>query len=432
MKKHIHSFSLLILALSFFYSEANATTQIVTIANFQFAPANFTINLGDTVLFTWISGSHTTTSTTIPGGAASWNQSMNSSSTSFIYVPAVVGVYDYHCAIHTSMIGQFTVTACVPPDYSSSISVNFSSCDSPFVLVATNPVATNYQWIYNGNLITGATNDTYLATNAGGYSTIVSNSCGFDTTPVSILGFISGPIISLAASSDTICSGQSLTLIGSGGITYTWAPTVVVPVSINGDTAVATPTTSFEVIVHGTSFNGCSNTDSLNITVLLIPQAGFSIVQSGDTVTTQNSSIGATIYDWDFGDGFTTNNPAPTHTYATTGVFTIQLIATNAEGCTDTFEMVADLTSGISEATIEQSIYFIVESTNYKINLSSNKKINSSSINFYDISGRILNVKTDQITNNTVSISTQNLSGGIYFVEVISDEKRSTQKVFVQ
>ena len=153
MKKHLHSFSLLILALTFIYSEASATTQIVTIANSQFTPGNFTINLGDTILFTWINGSHTTASTTIPGGAASWNQSMNSSATSFIYVPTVLGVYNYHCTIHTSMVGQFTVAACVPPDYSNAIALNISACDSPLLMDATNAIATNYQWIFNNILL---------------------------------------------------------------------------------------------------------------------------------------------------------------------------------------------------------------------------------------------------------------------------------------
>ncbi len=431
MKKYLSTFSGLIISLSFFYSESKATSQVVTIANFQFTPTNFTIDLGDTVLFSWISGSHTTTSTSVPGGAVSWSQSINSTSTSFIYVPLVAGTYNYQCAIHTSMIGQFTVVQCVPPDYSNAIAVNISACDSPFVMDATNPIATNYQWIYNGNSISGATNASYLAINAGSYATIVSNSCGVDTTPTNGLAFIPKPTIAIEASNDTICSGQSITFIGTGGLTYSWWPTNVFPVTVNGDTATSNPTFSTEVVVLGTSFNGCSNSDSVKITVLDNPQAEFSFTQNGNTVTTSNTSFGAAIYDWNFGDGFTTNNPTPSHTYTTTGVFTIQLIATNAEGCTDTFEMVVDLTSGISESQNEQSILISVDASNHKIILSSNENINSSSVNLFDISGRILPVNVKQNSFNSISLSTQHLVSGVYFVEVLTAETRFIKKVII-
>lgn len=329
------------------------------------------------------------------------------------------------------MVGEFTVAACVPPDYSNAIALNISACDSPLLMDATNAIATNYQWIFNNNQVAGATNATYLAANPGSYSTIVSNSCGSDTTPTNGLTFIAGPIIIIEASNDTICMGQSVILNATGGTTFIWSQNVD-PFSMGGATVSATPTTSVEVFVLGTSFSGCSNSDSIFITVLSIPTAEFSFTQTGNTVTTNNTSAFATIYDWDFGDGFTTNNPTPSHTYATSGVFTIQLIATNAEGCKDTFEMVVDLTSGISESEIEQSLSISVDDATNKINLTSNGKINSASVKLYDISGRNINVSTEQIAFNTVSISTQNLSGGIYFVEVVSAENRFIQKVFVQ
>ncbi|MBP6334835.1 MAG: PKD domain-containing protein [Bacteroidia bacterium] len=48
-----------------------------------------------------------------------------------------------------------------------------------------------------------------------------------------------------------------------------------------------------------------------------------------------NTSSGATSYLWDFGDGTTTNQVNPQHSYAQSGMFTITLIATNAYGCQD-------------------------------------------------------------------------------------------------
>lgn len=95
------------------FAHAHATTQTITVQDFKFTPNDVTIALGDTVKYVWLNGNHTTTSTTIPSGAATWDHPMTSSSTTFIYVPTVLGVYNYRCTPHESMghIGKFTVVS---------------------------------------------------------------------------------------------------------------------------------------------------------------------------------------------------------------------------------------------------------------------------------------------------------------------------------
>jgi plastocyanin len=99
----------LVAALAF---KAGATTLNINVQDFSFTPSDATIQLGDTIKFTWVNGSHTTTSTTIPAGAAAWDNPMNAANTTFIYVPAVAGVYSYKCTPHAAMghVGKFTVT----------------------------------------------------------------------------------------------------------------------------------------------------------------------------------------------------------------------------------------------------------------------------------------------------------------------------------
>ncbi|MES1214085.1 MAG: PKD domain-containing protein, partial [Bacteroidota bacterium] len=43
-----------------------------------------------------------------------------------------------------------------------------------------------------------------------------------------------------------------------------------------------------------------------------------------------------TSYKWDFGDGTTSVLPTPTHTYVSTGTYTVSLIISSASGCSDT------------------------------------------------------------------------------------------------
>src|SRR5436305_617334 len=113
MKKY---YFLTILLLCGFLFNADAKKIKVVASGLTFSPSSFTASVGDTVNFVWGSGSHTTTSTSVPSGAATWNASLKSSSTSFNYVIRLAGTYKYQCNFHVSMgmIGSFTVPANTP------------------------------------------------------------------------------------------------------------------------------------------------------------------------------------------------------------------------------------------------------------------------------------------------------------------------------
>jgi plastocyanin len=113
MKKIYLPFGILCLSFVMMFStETNATRYSVDVRDFEFSPANIlTVKVGDTVHFEWKNGSHTTTSTTIPAGAAPWDAPMDAAHVTFNYIPALPGVYHYKCTMHESsgMVGQFTV-----------------------------------------------------------------------------------------------------------------------------------------------------------------------------------------------------------------------------------------------------------------------------------------------------------------------------------
>ncbi|MEP2280634.1 PKD domain-containing protein [Maribacter sp.] len=62
------------------------------------------------------------------------------------------------------------------------------------------------------------------------------------------------------------------------------------------------------------------------------PSAGFDIVQNEDNFleyTFTNSSVEASSYEWDFGDGNTSTEESPTHVYAEAAEYTVTLTAIN-------------------------------------------------------------------------------------------------------
>ena len=60
-------------------------------------------------------------------------------------------------------------------------------------------------------------------------------------------------------------------------------------------------------------------------------------IQCGNFVQFTNNSQGATNYSWNFGDGGTSNQQAPNHTYGNIGSYVVTLVASdNQTGCADT------------------------------------------------------------------------------------------------
>jgi len=168
------------------------------VSNFQFSPANFTATVGDTVRWIWVNGSHTTTSGTIPGGAAAWDNPMNSGVTQFDYKITAAGIYNYICSFHSAfgMVASFTANPPVFAVHTVNMS-NFQFNPNNFTAVVGDTV----RWVWlNGNHTTtsgtipggaptwnnpinsGSTQFDYVITTAGAY--------GYFCTPHQGLGMV--------------------------------------------------------------------------------------------------------------------------------------------------------------------------------------------------------------------------------------------------
>lgn len=90
---------------------ASATIHNVLVANFSFTPNAISVVVGDTIRWTINGTGHTTTSVSVPVGAAMWDHSFAASGESFDYKVEVAGNYGYVCTPHSaSMMGSFVAT----------------------------------------------------------------------------------------------------------------------------------------------------------------------------------------------------------------------------------------------------------------------------------------------------------------------------------
>ncbi len=139
----------------------------------------------------------------------------------------------------------------------------------------------------------------------------------------------------------TICLGSSAT-IGTpaiAGNTYSWAPTGFLS-NANIASPVSTPndTTTYILTVTKTS-DGCTAQDTVTVFVNPVPTALFDpgpnqcIIENNFSFN--NNSTGATIHEWNLGDGNLSNQLNPAHSYANAGTYTVKLVTTNNAGCKD-------------------------------------------------------------------------------------------------
>ncbi len=112
MKKFILLFTVIFSGVT---ASSNAATITIHVKNFSFSPKTVNAVVGDVIQWVWDNGTHTTTSTSVPVGAASWDSPMTASNTSFSYTLTVAGTYNYWCIPHSpNMAGTITVTGTMP------------------------------------------------------------------------------------------------------------------------------------------------------------------------------------------------------------------------------------------------------------------------------------------------------------------------------
>ena len=115
------------------------------------------------------------------------------------------------------------------------------------------------------------------------------------------------------------------------------------PVHCYTNSSVSLPS-SFIVTLTVNSDNGCMEQETKNnyITVHPNPEANFLIQPEVTTITIPtisitNLSVGADIWNWNFGDTDISSSANPQeHTYADTGTFNVILITSTLYGCMDT------------------------------------------------------------------------------------------------
>jgi gliding motility-associated-like protein len=97
----------------------------------------------------------------------------------------------------------------------------------------------------------------------------------------------------------------------------------------------------FSVLFSVVTDQGCSDTVTIPIAMDIKPLVDFSIPTGFGcppfevTFTNETTQNSGSSYSWTFGDGSNTNIASPIHIYDSMGVFTVALVVTSPNGCSD-------------------------------------------------------------------------------------------------
>ena len=78
------------------------TAHVVEVKDFEFVPETLNISVGDTVVWQWIEGSHTTTSDSTTGQNV-WDEVIDASHQVFRFVITIPGNHGYYCRPHKNI-----------------------------------------------------------------------------------------------------------------------------------------------------------------------------------------------------------------------------------------------------------------------------------------------------------------------------------------
>lgn len=248
------------------------------------------------------------------------------------------------------------------------------------------------------------------------------NSGEFEDYTFTVLTPCVDPIVDLG--NDTlICEGTSLILdAGNPGLSYEWSDG-----STNQTLDVQSAGLYYVTVIDGT----CSGSDSILIETIPAPSAdGIELFDLGNATFDYSVINGENIesYFWNFGDGNTSTDPNPTHTYLQTGLYNVTVAIANICDVTDTLTREIDVfVNSIQNVNQSKKIQMYPNPTSNRLNLTCEETMMMKIIKVYNSLGQLVKM-INPINSKQYSLSTEDLATGFYTIQIFTQEGVITQK----
>ena len=166
-----------------------------------------------------------------------------------------------------------------------------------------------------------------------------------------------------------------------------------------------------------------------------VPKPDFTFEVNGGTATFTNTSQDANTYFWDFGDGGLALSENPAHTYDTSGIFTVKLIASNDCGSV-TFETdVNVVVNSLNELGQRIGVALTPNPNRGNFNLLiENDRAERLWIDLLDVRGVVHQTQQVSTTSGvtTVRFEESGMAPGMYFIKIHSEDGFKVLKTVIE
>ena len=164
--------------------------------------------------------------------------------------------------------------------------------------------------------------------------------------------------------------------------------------------------------------------------------ADISLVDLDDnqSVSFTNNSINGVSYFWDFGDGNTSTEEEPSHTYTEPGVYYTSLLVRGASGCDDAsvirIEVFSTETTTSTRDIVDVNSFTIAPNpVSSQINFMTGSPIEVSEIKLYNSAGQLIGLYPINGQISRHSIDMDDMTSGLYYFIIQTATGLETHKV---
>ncbi|MBX2979602.1 MAG: T9SS type A sorting domain-containing protein [Flavobacteriales bacterium] len=286
----------------------------------------------------------------------------------------------------------------------------------------------SYQWSVDGETIDGADGSTFLATEAGAYSLQVSSAegCTSEVSPaitVVVNEVPAAPQIEIEGAT-TFCAGGNAVLSADGGAgtSYQWSLNGSPITGADGASITVTEAGSYSVQISTSA--GCSSAASaaVEITVNPLPAAPVITQNVGTLSTAASGSL-----QWYLNGNALPNATGSSIEASQNGNYTV--VVTDANGCSNTSEIFAFNSVGLSEVgAASWNVYPNPSNGNFFISVP-NAGLSATYYTVHDATGKL--VLQGALTSTVSAIQLPDAQSGMYFLRIVQQDESSTRRIVV-
>lgn len=267
---------------------------------------------------------------TFPGGMP---DTSNEANPEVVYEDS--GIYDVQLIV-TNAAGADTLvmddTIEILEEPGASFSSNNTLGEGLTTFMNSSQNADNYEWNFGDGSTSDMATPTHEYAMNGTYTVtlIASNDCGSDTMTQEV-EILFAPVATFEVDDNVGCAPLEALFAASphgDGYSYAWTFPGGNPASsdVAAPRVVYDEAGEFDVELIVTNAAGA---DTLYATAVVeamgVPEAMYTYIQNGNQVDFTPMTIDGVDYSWDFGDGESSTEDFPSHTYGTTGTFDVVL-----------------------------------------------------------------------------------------------------------